>query len=253
MGPTQMTMRLKRFGGFIKGGVVGAVALALVGIILLLILGAVAEGYPFIGRIIENQTKHWTIEKSFTILAIVSFAGFILGALASTRHSQVIERWFGPAIVIGILLTCGLCLLNAIALRAAIPQTIKLLDCTNGVMNIHLTIPKGHAYQLELVTPAIQVTPNGTATTSYKFSGSISISNKLSLVADIPINSDKAWLTASCFVLTGVNIQNTNVPPLGRFIQPQKDYDIQITLNPPPPPSSSIWLYWLQSNMDTER
>jgi len=143
-------------------------------------------------------------------------------------------------------------LLYSYTTRISIPHTVKLADCTNNMTAFHVMIPKGHAYHLELKVPEIQVMTDGTVTSSYKFSGRVRILNGENLVADFPIDSDKAWLTSSCFVITGVDFQNTNLPPLNQFVQAQKNYDIQITLDPPPT-SSSIWLYWLQSKLDMSK
>ena len=169
------------------------------------------------------------------------------------RRFPIIQRGIVLLACAAIPLIASVWLLNAYAIRVSVPHTVKLLDCTNSVINFHITVPKGHAYHLELNTPEIHAAPNGTVTSSYKFSGHIRISNGATLITDFPIGSDKAWLTASGFVLTGVDFQTPSVPQLGQLIPAQKDYDIQITLDPLPPPSSSIWLYCLQSRMDMRK
>ena len=167
--------------------------------------------------------------------------------------SAKLPKWFAPIIAFAILMVCSLWFFNEYIARVSIPRREKLADFTNGVVNIHLMVPQGHGFRFDLNTPGTHSTPNGGVNSSYKFSGHIRIASDSSLITDFAIGSDKAWLTASDFVLTGIGLQNTNTPPLSQFIQAQKDYDIQITLNPPPPPATSIWLYWLQSRRDTKK
>jgi hypothetical protein len=85
---------------------------------------------------------------------------------------------------------------------------------------------------------------------AYNFSGHLRISSNGSLLADMPIGSDKAWRNGSWYGLTGVGMQNTNVPPLSKFIQSHKSYDFEISFEPPPPPGSAIWLYCTVSVRD---
>lgn len=157
-------------------------------------------------------------------------------------------------VVLVILLGYGIWLLHEAWMGTEqLPLSLKLADCTNNVVNIHLKIPIGHAYQLELKGPEIQVLTGEGLKSSYNFSGHLRILSDGSLCADIPIGSDKAWLTASGFVLTGVGFQNTNVPPLSKFIQSNKSYDFEISFEPPPPLGSSIWLYCLESRRDARK
>lgn len=239
--------KFKEFFYIIKSGVTGALALTSICIILFAVGLVVRE--PFISRLYSETLAKCSFEG--TLIAAMG-VGFVLG-LVMRRRFPIIQRGIVLLACAAIPLIAGVWLLNAYAIRVSVPHTVKLLDCTNSVINFHITVPKGHAYHLELNTPEIHAAPNGTVTSSYKFSGHIRISNGATLITDFPIGSDKAWLTASGFVLTGVDFQNTSVPQLGQFIQAQKDYDIQITLDPLPPPSSSIWLYCLQSRMDMRR
>lgn len=238
--------KLKEFFSIVKSGVTGA--LALTGICIILFLIGFAYRGQFISHLYQKTFARCSLEGLFIT---TSSLGFILGIIARrrlTRKNEIIL-----IAVFSVPLIIGAWLLHTVADSVSVPHSIKLLDCTNSVMNLHLVVPKGHAYHLELITPAIQAAPNGTVTCSYKFSGYIRISNGTNLIADFPIGSDKAWLTASCFVLTDAGLQNTNASSLSQFIQAQKDYDIQIILNPPAPPSSSIWLYCLQNRKDMRR
>lgn len=251
---TQFIAGLWRLWGLIKGGVVGAVALTVVCITLLLVVGAIGEGYPFIGHAIDKHTKRWALDQSYAPLAIVSSIGFILGAIASVRYPQVVQKWFSSALTLGVVMSACFWLLDSVAARLSVPHTIKLADCTNSIVNFQLNAPRGHGYQLELLTPGAQTTtPNGSIISSYKFSGHVRISSGTSLIADLPIACDKTeFIPSAGFILAGVNSRNATVP-LGQFLQPQKDYDIKIVFDPAPPPSSSICLYWLQSRMDMEK
>jgi hypothetical protein len=247
MDATKSTSKLNEIILIVKSGITGA--LALTGICIILFLLGFTARTPFVSYLYSKTLAKCSIEGLF--IATGGF-GFILG-LIGRRRLPIIQKGIALMAVVAIPLIIGAWLLNAYAIRVSVPHAVKLLNCTNSVVKIHLKVPKGHAYHLELNTPGVQAMPNGTVTSSYKFSGHIRISNGVSLVADFPIGYDKAWLTGSCFVLTGVSFQNTNVPMLSQFIQAQKSYDIEITFDPSPPPSSSIWLYWLQSAKDRDR
>lgn len=173
------------------------------------------------------------------------------------RRFSMIQRKLVPLVIALVIVLFpfgfGLWWLHEMWMKTEqLPLELKLADCTNNMLHIHLEIPIGHAYQLELKGPGIGVLTRGEWMSSYKFSGHMRVLYHGSLLADVPISSDKAWLTGSSYVLTGAGIQNTNVPPLSKFIQPNRTYDFEISFEPPPPPASSVWLYWLRSGTDTQ-
>jgi hypothetical protein len=226
-------------------GFVCALVLASIYILIIIAISYVSVLLPYSGPALQKlaHTSQWTfggIKRAFYAVAVF---GFVLGCYLP----HIIRKRFTPKVVgFSVMLLIVGCFMYNYAGAVSTPREIKLADCTNNIVNIHLKPPQGHAYHLDLRPPGIQSMPNGTVNSSYKFSGHIRISSGASLITDFPISSDKARLTASGFVLTGVGLQNTNVPPLSQFIQAQKDYDIQITFDPQPPPLSSIWLYWYQ-------
>jgi hypothetical protein len=240
-------VKLNEMFAIIKSGICGA--LALTGVCIILIVAANIIRVPFVAFLYAKSVAKCSPQGLFIA---TSALGFILGLIVR-RRIPIIQKGIAPMSVAAIPLIVGAWMLNAYAIRVSVPHTMKLLDCTNSVMNIHLKVPQGHGYRLDLITSDVQSTPNGSVTSSYKFSGRIRISSGASLIADFPIASDKAWVTGSDFVLTGDGFQSTKVPTLSQFIQAQKGYDIEITFDPPPPPSSSIWLYWLQSAKDRSR
>jgi len=246
MNTTKSDSKFKEIFLIVKSGIIGALALTGICIILFIISFAIRE--PFISHLYSKTFAKCSLKGLFIA---TTGLGFILGIIA--RRRLTLKSEIILIAVFSVPLIIGAWMLDAIGMRVSVPHTMKLSDCTNGVLNIHLMVPKGHVYHLELNTPAVQTMPNGTVTSSYKFSGHIRISSKASLVTDFAISSDTAWLIPSGFALTDPSWQNTNSLSLGRFIQSQKDYDIQVTLDPPPPPASSIWLYWVQSRMDMQR
>jgi len=231
----------------IKSGITGA--LALTGICILLIIFANAIRVEFISHLYAQSVAKCSPKN---LLIGSSAIGFLLG-LVVRRRFPAIQKGIAPIAIAAIPVIVGAWLIDSCAAHVSSPYSMKLADCTNRVVDIQLKAPKGHGYQFQLHTPeARTTTPNGLMVSSYKFSGRIRISNGTALIADLPIDPDKVEMIESGFVLAGVDSQSTTVP-LGQFLQPQKDYDIKITFDPPPPPSSSIWLYWLQSRRDTER
>ena len=145
-----------------------------------------------------------------------------------------------------IPLIIGAWLLHVYAIRVAIPRELKLADCTNNPLSFRLEVPKGREYYLMLSLPNVRQEPNGTPISPFAFSGRIQISNEVSLVASLPIDSSNALLETKGFILTGV-FRHTNTPSLTQYVKADENYNVEITLNPPPPPASAIWLHWLQT------
>ena len=186
------------------------------------------------------------------LIAIVC-ASLILGILL-IRCLPIIQRTFYLLVILLVMAVVPLGLVTWWLHEAAMgidlsPLNLKLADCTTNVVNIHLKIPAGHDYSLGLITGTKKL-KNRKISSSYTFSGHLRISSNGALIADLPIGSDKAWQNGSWFGLTGVGIQNTNVPPLSKFIQSHKSYDFEISFEPTPPPGSSIWFYCLVSGRD---
>ncbi len=209
----------------------------------------------------RSQNVSSMIEGAFKIMpsipglfATIGGLGFLLG-LALRHRFPIIQKGFIPLIVAFVMLAVPMgflaWFLHTVSMNIQLPPlSIKLAECTNNPVSIHLKIPRGHGYRLDLITSDGQTTPNSPASSSYKFSGQIRILSGGVLITNLSIGSDKAWISGSAFALTGVGSQNTNVPPLNQFIQAQKDYDFEISFDPQPPPSSSIWFYCMVSGKD---
>ena len=239
----------------IWGGIAGMLLFSGVYIILVFAISYAARILPANGLTLQKFfcMNKWTFQGIHAGFIVVVGVGVTSGAIVGWQCSRVTQKWFVPAAMLGIPAILVGWFLYTYAIRVSIPENMKLADCTNNIVNVHLKVPKGHAYHLELRMPEIHAMPNGVVASTYKFTGRVRISSEASLITDFPIGSDRAWLTADGFVLTGVGSQSTNVPALSQFFQAQKGYHIEITLNPAPPPSTSLWLYWLQSRIDTEK
>jgi hypothetical protein len=239
----------KEFIGIIKSGLVGAFTFTGISFIL-----SIASGFMYRWMAWFVYIFFLSIPFPKTVFIVLGSIGFILGLLLRRRF-PIIQRGVLPLVIASAVLVVALgwrgWLVHKMWMDTELPPvSLKLADCTNSVVNIHLKIPAGHAYQLELKGPRIQFSTGGEWKSSYNFSGHLRISNNGSLLVDLPIGSDKAWLTGSGYVLTGAGMQNTNVPPLSKFIQSHKNYDFEISFKPPPPPGSSIWLYCTVSVKD---
>lgn len=152
--------------------------------------------------------------------------------------------------VVSLLLTLLAWWLYVVAAHTTVPRSMKLVDCTNSTLKVHLKVPKGHDYSLVLATPGVGITEE----LPYKFSGRVQISDGSLTMIEIPIGSDFSvpcnWLPDSTgFILT----RGTNCIDLSRFIRPQIDYSIEVLFDLPPPPSTAIWLHWLQAAKDNEK
>jgi hypothetical protein len=228
-------------------GIAGVVVLN--GICITLYLIGFAYRQPFISQLYENTFAKCSFEGLFISISSV---GFILGMVARrrflTRQTEIVL-----VTLFSIPLIIGAFLIHAATTHFSMPHSIKLADCTNNVVNIQLNTPKGHGYQFQLLTPDAQATTsNGSKISSYKFSGHIQILKGSSMIADLSLCADNVEFIESGYVLAGIDTQ-TNIVPLGQFLQPQSEYSIQISFAPPPSSSSSIVLYWLQSSNDSDK
>jgi len=241
----------KELIGIVKSGLVGAFAFTGVSFILVIVsIFMGARGLTIVTAFMNSPKYDFANETLFVIVCI----GFILGVLLRRRF-QIMQRRFylliTMLVVVVVPLGFAIWLFHQMWMGTELPPiSLKLADCTNNVVNIHLETPPGHDYQLSLKTAETQVLTNGDTSASYNFSGHLRISSNGALLADFPIGSDKAWRNGSWYGLTGAGKQNTNVPPLSKFIQSYKSYDFEISFEPAPPPASSIWLYCLVSVKD---
>jgi hypothetical protein len=179
------------------------------------------------------------IKDAFFLIAILGFIlGYFLPAQFWKRCPEIVVSFSAVFLVIG-------CMLFLVGTHKSIPFETKLADCTNGIVNIHLHVPKGHRYALELDAPGTTRMTNGSLISSYKFTGTIRIKSGTSLIADVPMNSDKMMVFPSSYFLTGG--PKTDIPDLNQFIHSGNNYDLEIKFDPPPPPSSSVSLYWMQN------
>ncbi len=243
--------KYKEFIAIIKSGLVGALALTGIYIILAITSLFVSVWIPLIAAVFFIA-----VARPEAVFVVTCSIGFMLGLLLRRRYATI-QR--GLPLVIALVMVVvplgyGMWLVNKMWMNTELPPlSLKLADCTNNVVNIHLEIPAGHDYRLDLNTPETQVLTNEGTSSSYNFSGHLRISRNGALIADLPIGSDKAWRNGSWYGLTGVGMQNTNVPPLSKFLQAHKSYDFEINFEPPPPPASSIWLYCLESVKDRDK
>jgi len=187
---------------------------------------------------------------SFTIIyIIIGILGFVLGNIAYRRNIYQSILNFLAAFSIPILV--GAFMLNAFSNRIAFPHSLKLGDCTNSVLRYSFETARGHGYFLTLYVPKSQSMLASTNTiSSFKFTGNLRISTGGNQLVDMALDSDRAWLTDSSYVLTGLGSNNTNSPPLDNYMRSHNNYDLEIILNPPPPSGSSMWMSWKESKMD---
>lgn len=251
----------KELISIIKSGLVGAFAFIGISFILSILFMYVSlfthQWIEWLAYILAWFAYIFLLSMAFpkTVFTVLGAIGFILGLLLRRRF-PIIQRGVLPVVIALVILVVSLgwrgLLVHKMWMETELPPiNLKLADCTNNVVNIHLKIPPGHNYRLDLETPGVQVPTDGETNSPYKFSGHLRISSNGSLITNLPISSDKAWQWQSgWYGLTGAGMQNTNVPPLSKFIQSRKIYDFEISFEPAPPTNASIWLYCLQSVND---
>ena len=124
-----------------------------------------------------------------------------------------------------------------------VPRSMKLAECTNNPVKFHLHMPKGNSYYLVLGTAQ----PEMMNKVPIQFSGTVRIEGTATKI-EFPVSSDLAtssgnWLTNAGLILTW----DANYSSWKQFIQPDKDYNFEITFDKAPPTSTSIWLHWIQT------
>ncbi len=253
-------MNLNKLREIIWGGITGMLLLSGTYIGLIIATAYAGNLLPASGSIIQKffGMNKWTFEEIHTVFIIAASVGVIVGIIAGWRCPQVCQKLFVPAAVIGIPAILVGWFFYAYAIRVEVPHKIKLADCTNSPVKIHLETPKGRKYFLTLNTPKAQTVTNGGSASPYAFTGYIQITKGNVVIADIPIESDKTSVNliqnadGSCEYQLPAFSRDTNAPSLSRFIQAGGDYDFEVKLNPAPPTASSIWLHWLQTAKDRE-
>lgn len=242
-------MKQREFTAIFKSGLVGAFAFVGISFVLSMAFG-------FLFRWMAWLLYLFFLSVAFpkTVFIVMGSVGFILGLL-SRRRFPVIQSGPLPMIIASALLIIALgwrgLLVHKMWQNTELPPgNLKLSECTNDAINVHLKIPAGHDYQLGLQIPESQASADGNSNSNYVFSGSLRIFSNEVLLARIPISSDKEERNGSWYALTGAGLQHTNLPPLSKFVQPNKDYEFIFSFEPAPPTNASIWLYYLRSFKD---
>ena len=217
--------KLKAFAWILGGGIVGAVALTSSSVILVLLISGAGTTIPLFGHIVKQWTERWTIEGTYAVFIAAGCVGFVFGALAGMRHGHIIRKWFSAAIIGGIPMIFVLWLIYACAMGVQRPREMKLADCTNDFLRVHLKTPKGHTYRLVFATPSGSINV---------FSTRVNIFEKATTVTNLSIGSNQT--EAQC-----------------DFLRAQTDYDIEIKFDRLPPSSTSVWLHWEQAYKDRDR
>jgi hypothetical protein len=180
-------------------------------------------------------SKRWTYAGIHETFLAVILLGLLLGWCFPVKVKKYCRAIFVvPSIVLFLVVNLYL----AIGEHKSTPREIKLADCSERIVNIHLTAPGGRHYVLFLSgLPAGHMT-NGNYISSYKFTGHLLVMTDKSQTMSIALNSDKMFASPGELNLGPVNLEAG------------KDYDLKIEFDPPPPPSSFISLYWMQSYAD---
>jgi hypothetical protein len=217
----------KKAGWIVAGGITGALLLIGVSLVLILLVGGDGPALPYfgVGHIIEKWKQTWTSEGICIFFAVSGVIGFAVGAVVGWRNLQIIKKWFAPTLTFAIPIILLLWMLNNYAGHVTFPREMKLTDCTNKIISVQLTVPKGRNYRLVLAAPS---------SSTNIVSGYVSILNGVNAVTNFPIGSNKAENQCD-FFRAGVS------------------YNIEITFDQPPPSVTSIWLHWLQAYRDRNK
>jgi hypothetical protein len=215
---------LKRFFWMFAGGITGGLLSAGIVLVLMLLISGYGPALPHfgIGKIITEYIQVWTLEKVYQALVIAGIVGFPIGTIAGWKHSQAVQKWFGPVASFGILAILFGRFLYVYASHVEVPQKLKLADCSTSTTKIHLKIPKGRYYLIVLALPS---------GSTNVFSGHINISDEMSAITNLSIGSSQTEQPCN-------------------FLHAQSNYDLEITFDQLPPPSTSIELHWLQTQRD---
>jgi hypothetical protein len=219
--------RLKRIAWIVAGGITGAFLLIGAGLILALVIEACRTALSHFGggQSIDRWERTWTMERVYAFFAGVGMVGFAVGLLTGWKNQPFVRKFFIPTLVYAIPLTLLFWLLFASAGNVMFPREVKITDCTNDMLTVHFTIPKGRNYRLILATPW-------------------GASNESSL----RFNIANGALTITNFTLDAIRGEKQC-----GFFQPQISYDIMMKCDPHTPRSSSVSLRWLQAYKDRNK
>ena len=162
-------------------------------------------------------------------------------------------------VLIAILVALGVALNRPRQRR--VPRSTKIADCTNTVLSIKLTAPKGHmlTFVLAMPSPGPWFT-NHQQPVPFVFSGKARITQQGRHVYDFAFDSRGAvrcnWLSWDQDLPLGFIITEelfSQHHGLGEYLKPRKAYDVQIEFLEQPPASASIWYTWSQLKDDFDR
>lgn len=232
----------------IKNGIFGAFAFT--GCFIAFVIAS--QGSPRLVHLVESIFK--IVPSIIAVFALIGVIGTILGISIGRFYPKITIGKFSLAIafvVLAVPLGFVILIYHKASMQVEYPrQELKLADCTSNVTDFHLNAPSGHGYQLQMRMPGIMDSSGGNEMCSYIVSGNLRIVCGGSLLANMPIGSDRSWVDSDVFGLTIVGMQNTNVFPLSKLIQPHKDYEFEIILDSKPPTKASIWMVWWRSMID---
>lgn len=173
------------------------------------------------------------------------------GVSASMR---TISKWLVPA----VLVVGAAIFLNDWAGRTEVPRQIKLAECTNAVLSIHLLRPKGHHFNLVLATPSVSDETIGAPyRPPFTFSGRIRVVAPSS--ADLPIISQQSercnWLQSRGIPVGYILTWNllTNYPRFDKLLLAGGQAHLDVGFEQLPPTNTSLWLTWLQRWKDRDK
>jgi len=247
---------INKFKEMIWGGITGALLFTGIYIVLIIATSYAGNLLPASGPSIQKffGMDKWTFEGIYKVFIIVAGVGVVSGVLVGWRCPQMTQKIFTPAACLGVPALLVGWFLYGYSTHIETPRSMKLTNCTNGIIEFSFRVPKGRSYNFVLATPGVGMVLNP----PYTFSGDIQIMGETNLPIDFPIGSELAqqcnWLERDgipySFALTGS--RNTNCPSLDRLIHGAKDYHVKIVFSQPPPPSTSFWLHWLQAYKDKD-
>jgi hypothetical protein len=137
-----------------------------------------------------------------------------------------------------------------------VPCHLKLVDCTNAVLQAALRCPPGRAFGLVLAVPGVATLAE---TRQPEFKGQVTFEEGANVVSSLQITSETPregfWLEKSqglaAFHLT---LPSTSAQrSLTGTLRPGASYRFKVNFAAQPPKQTSLWFVWQQSRKEVEQ
>jgi hypothetical protein len=215
--------QLKEIGCRIASGLTTAVAFIAITGILIVSIGFLGSRIPWMGGRIQS----WILNAptNSEILIALGTLGFALGMLFDKFFPGNTRKHFVHGILFGTPVILVLWFMNDYISHIPAINSRKLIDCSKNDITLHLKVPKGKYFRLDLKAP-----PD----LANDVKAQINILSGTTTVTNFQIGSKRSEVQCPFFLA-------------------ESNYEIEVFFDGNIPSGTSLWLRWLQTSKERER